>query len=111
MTATSLAMTGNLDEARLLLIAIANGVDRKLHANLTSFVSILSVTSGAMPPPPPSSRVNFFTGVQKFYGLKIFTIFTVYATIIGQLTAAFHFSNYIGEILDFTLDLPRKSNS
>ena len=109
MTATSLAMTGNLDEARLLLIAIANGVDRKLHANLTSFVSILSVTSGDMPP-PPSSRVNFFTGVQKFYGPKIFTIFTVYATIIGQLTAAFHFSNYMGEILDFTLDLPRRSD-
>ena len=109
MTATSLAMTGNLDEARLLLIAIANGVDRKLHANLTSFVSILSVPSGAIPTPSP--LFNFFTGVQKFYGLKIFTIFTVYATIIGQLTAAFHFSNYIGEILDFTLDLPRKSNS
>ena len=110
MTATSLAMTGNIDEARLLLIAIANGVDRKLHANLTSFVSILSVTSRDMPP-PPSSRVNFFTGVQKFYGPKIFTIFTVYATIIGQLTAAFHFSNYMGEILDFTLDLPRRSDS
>ena len=110
MTATSLAMTGNIDEARLLLIAIANGVDRKLHANLTSFVSILSVTSGDMPP-PPSSRVNFFSGGQKFYGPKIFTIFTVYATIIGQLTAAFHFSNYMGEILDFTLDLPRRSDS
>ena len=52
MTATSLAMTGKIDEARLLLIAIANGVDRKLHANLTSFVSILSVTSGDMLPPP-----------------------------------------------------------
>ena len=60
MTATSLAMTGNIDEARLLLIAIANGVDRKLHANLTSFVSILSVTSGDMPPPPLISRQLFY---------------------------------------------------
>ena len=66
MTATSLAMTGNLDEAILLLIAIANGVDRKLYANLTSFVSIssfvsiLSVPSGAMPP--------LLTSLQLFYG-------------------------------------------
>ena len=38
-----LAMSGNLDGARLLLIAVANGSDRKLDANFTSFVSILSV--------------------------------------------------------------------
>ena len=36
-------MSGNLDGARLLLIAVANGFDRKLDANFTSFVSILSV--------------------------------------------------------------------
>ena len=36
-------MSGNLDGARLLLIAVANGSDRKLDANFTSFVSILSV--------------------------------------------------------------------
>ena len=36
-------MLRNLDEARLLLIAIANSVDRKFDANLTSFVGILSV--------------------------------------------------------------------
>ena len=34
-------MSGNLGEARLLLIAIATGVDRKFDANLTSFVGIL----------------------------------------------------------------------
>ena len=39
----TLAMSGNLDGARLLLIAVANGFDRKLDANFTSFVSILSV--------------------------------------------------------------------
>ena len=39
----TLAMSGNLDGARLLLIAVANGSDRKLDANFTSFVSILSV--------------------------------------------------------------------
>ena len=68
MTATSLAMTGNIDEARLLLIAIANGVDRKLHANLTSFVSILSVTSGDMPPPTPPHLASTF--------LRVFRNFT-----------------------------------
>ena len=39
----TLAMSGNLDEARLLLIGVANGVDRKSDANFTSFVGILSV--------------------------------------------------------------------
>ena len=43
MTVATLAMSGNLDEARLLLIAVANGVDRKSDANFTSFVGILSV--------------------------------------------------------------------
>ena len=39
-----LAMSGNLDGARLLLIAVANGFDRKFDANFTSyFVGILSV--------------------------------------------------------------------
>ena len=42
MTVAVLAMSRNLDEARLLLIAIANGVDRKHDANLTTFVGILS---------------------------------------------------------------------
>lgn len=42
-TVTFLVMLRNLDEARLLLIAIANSVDRKFDANLTSFVGILSV--------------------------------------------------------------------
>ena len=70
MTATSLAMTGNIDEARLLLIAIANGVDRKLHANLTSFVSILSVTSGAMPPPPPHLASTFLRVFRNFTDQK-----------------------------------------
>ena len=37
------AMSRNFDEARLLLIAIANGGDRKFDANLTSFAGILSV--------------------------------------------------------------------
>ena len=36
-------MSGNLDEAMLLLITFANGVDRKSDANFTSFVGILSV--------------------------------------------------------------------
>ena len=43
MTVATLAMSGNLDEARLLLIAVANGVDRKSDANFTSFIGILSV--------------------------------------------------------------------
>ena len=43
MTVAILVMSGNLDEVRLLLIAIANGVHRKSDANLTSFVDILSV--------------------------------------------------------------------
>ena len=40
MTAANLAMSGNLHEARLFLIAAANGVDRKFDANFTSFVRI-----------------------------------------------------------------------
>ena len=43
MTVATLVMSGNLDEARQLLVAIANGVDRKSDANFTSFVGILSV--------------------------------------------------------------------
>ena len=43
MTVATLTMSGNLDEARLLLIAVANGVDKTFDANFTSFVSILSV--------------------------------------------------------------------
>ena len=38
-----LAMSENLVEARVLLIAIANSVDRKFVSNVTSFVGILSV--------------------------------------------------------------------
>ena len=40
---TTIEISGNLDKGRLLLIAISNDVDRKLDANLTSFVGILSV--------------------------------------------------------------------
>ena len=43
MTVATLAMSENLDVARLLLIAVANGVDRKSDANFTSFVGILSI--------------------------------------------------------------------
>ena len=40
---TTIEMSGNLDEGRLLLIAISNDVDRKFDASLTNFVGILSV--------------------------------------------------------------------
>ena len=43
MTVATLAISGNLDEPRLLLIAVGNGFDRKSDANFTSFVGILSV--------------------------------------------------------------------
>ena len=43
MNVATLAMSGNLDEARLLLIAVPNDVDRKFDANFTSFIGILSV--------------------------------------------------------------------
>ena len=43
MTVATLTMSGNLDEARLLLIVVANGVDGKFDANFKSFVGILSV--------------------------------------------------------------------
>ena len=42
MTVVTLAMSENLDEAKLWLTAIANGVDRKSETNLTNFVGILS---------------------------------------------------------------------
>ena len=43
MTVATLAISGNLDETRLLLTAVDNGFDRKLDANFTSFVDNLSV--------------------------------------------------------------------
>ena len=43
MTVATLAMSENLDEARLLLKPVANGFDRKFDANFTSFAGILSV--------------------------------------------------------------------
>ena len=43
MTVATLAISGNLDETRLVLIAIDNGFDRKFDANFTSFVGNLSV--------------------------------------------------------------------
>ena len=39
MMVATLAMSGNLDEARLLLIAVANGIDRKSDANFTRLKS------------------------------------------------------------------------
>ena len=43
MTVATIAMSENLDEARLLLIAVANGFDRKFDVNFASyFVGILS---------------------------------------------------------------------
>ena len=47
MTVATLTMPGNLDDARLLLITVANGVDRKFNANFTSFV-ILSVQDASL---------------------------------------------------------------
>ena len=43
MAVATLDMPEKLDEARLLLIAVANGFDRNFDANFTSFVEILSV--------------------------------------------------------------------
>ena len=43
MAAATLAMSGNLDDTRLWLIAVANGFNWKFDANFTSFVGILSV--------------------------------------------------------------------
>ena len=43
MTVATFTMSGKLDQARLLLIAVANGVDRKFDANFTSFAGIVSV--------------------------------------------------------------------
>ena len=43
MPLVTLFISGNLHEATLLLIAVANGVDRKFDSNFRSFVGILSV--------------------------------------------------------------------
>ena len=43
MTVATIAISENLDEGRLLLIAVANGFDRKFDVNFASyFVGILS---------------------------------------------------------------------
>ena len=44
-----------------------------------------------------------FYGCLEIIQTRNFTIFTVHATSFGQFSAAFHFSNYIGEIDHFTL--------
>ena len=36
-------MSGNLDEAKLLLITIADSIDKTFDSNLISFVGILSI--------------------------------------------------------------------
>ena len=52
MTIATVAMSGSLDDARLLLITVAsNGIYRKFNANFTSFVGILSV--------PDTFRIKF----------------------------------------------------
>ena len=38
MIVATLAISGNLDETRMLLISVANGFDRKFDVNLGSFV-------------------------------------------------------------------------
>ena len=43
MNVATLAMPGHVDEARILLIAVANGFDRKVDTNFTSFVGMLYV--------------------------------------------------------------------
>ena len=48
MTDAILAMSENLDEARLSLVAVANGFDRKFDANFTSFIGILSVPDASL---------------------------------------------------------------
>ena len=48
MTDAILAMSEDLDEARLLLVAVANGFDRKFDANFTSFIGILSVPDASL---------------------------------------------------------------
>ena len=48
MTDAILAMSENLDEARLLLVAVANGFDRKFDVNFTSFIGILSVPDASL---------------------------------------------------------------
>ena len=59
------------------------------------------------------TEILFLMGVQKLYGPRNFTIFTVYATIFGQFMAALwqFFSNYIKEIDHFTLDLLKRSDT
>ena len=42
-TVAVLSISGNLDEARMLVIAIANDVDETFGTNVTTFVGILSV--------------------------------------------------------------------
>ena len=43
MTVATLAISRNLDETRMLFIAVADGFYKKFDANFTSFAGILSV--------------------------------------------------------------------
>ena len=88
----SVALTGN-DEARLLLIAIANGVDKTFDANFTSFVG----TSGVL-------LFNFDHAITMFiffciYFFSIWVFFHEHSRITGlqgkgeniPLTPHYHF--------------------
>ena len=53
-------------------------------------------------------RNTIFYDCSEIIRTRNFTMFTVHATIFGQFTIAFHFSNYIGETDHFTLDLLKR---
>ena len=74
--------------------------------------------TGSLLPPTPRLKLSVsnirdiaFYGCSEVIRTRNFTIFTVYATIFGQFTAVFIFSNYTGEIDHFTLDLLKRSNT
>ena len=58
-----------------------------------------------------TSEIFLFTGVQKLFGPKNFTILPCTLQLLDNLQRHLIFSNYIGEIDHFTLDLRKRSNT
>ena len=58
-----------------------------------------------------TSGMLLFTGIQKLYGTETSRFLPCMLHFLDNLRQPFIFSNYIGEVDHFTLDLQKRSNT